>query len=143
MKLYHFVEFEENKSMHFLREKRLKGFTEMVLNHDQVCQIFVLRLYELFDWKLSFAFLSEGNVQIHPRLSRRADGLIDVIVDVFFLIILFLSHWTPDWSLAGGVDVLVVGDDGVVVVPETLVYLLLSLDLLFKLFLLLWKAVNL
>ena len=54
-----------------------------------------------------------------------------------------LSHWTPDWSLAGGVDVLVVGDDGVVVVPETLVYLLLCLNLLLKLFLLLWKAVNL
>ena len=143
MKLDHLVQSEENKSMHFLREKRLKGFTEMVLNHDQVCQIFVLCLYKLFDWKLSFAFLSEGNVQIHPRLSRRADGLIDVIVDVFFLIILSLSHWTPDWSLAGGVDVLVVGDDGVVVVPETLVYLLLGLDLLLKLLLLLWKAVNL
>ena len=98
----HLLQPEENKLMKIFREKGLKGSTEVVLDHDQVGQVFVLRLYKLLDGKLSLALLGEGNIKIHARLSRRADCLIDVIVDLLLLLLVgfYLSKRTPDVSPA-------------------------------------------
>ena len=135
VELDHLIQLEENKLMKIFREKGLEGSTEVVLDHYQVGEIFVLRLSKLLDWKLSLAFLGEGNVKIHPRLSGRADCLIDVIVDLLPLLLVSF-HWSAPWTPARGVDRLAV------IIPKTLVDLFLRLDLLLQLLLFLWESFN-